>query len=138
MELDEESEDDEHYFEVDKILDKKQVGKRFQYLVKWVGYSEDQATWEPPTNLSNVKNMLKEFELSYGMASHQNPSTTNTLSNATKDSSQIVEKKSICINQQSKTIGKKRVEATTTTTTGGGLRRGRHFNKKEALEEQQS
>lgn len=58
---------DETYFEVDKILDKRMNGKKAQYLVKWVGYTEGEATWEPAANLQNVKDMLKEFELHQGM-----------------------------------------------------------------------
>ena len=29
------------YFIVEKILEKKKVGKKTSYLVKWEGYSED-------------------------------------------------------------------------------------------------
>jgi len=67
---------DETYFEVDKILDKRMNGKRAQFLVKWVGYTETEATWEPAANLQNVKDMIKEFELHQGMVAQQQSSTT--------------------------------------------------------------
>lgn len=52
----------ENYFIVEKILEKKKVGKKTTYLVKWEGYSEDQNTWEPVSNLRNVKDLLLQFE----------------------------------------------------------------------------
>ena len=30
--------------------------------MKWKGYDSEQNTWEPKKNLSNVKEMLQEFE----------------------------------------------------------------------------
>jgi hypothetical protein len=63
-------------------LEKRQVGKRFQYLVKWEGYSIEQATWEPASNLSNVKSMIKEFEMGLEMgttsAQCQSTNTSNS------------------------------------------------------------
>ena len=50
------------YFRVEKILDKRTVGRRSEYWVKWMGYPESQNTWEPLKNLSSCKNMIKEFE----------------------------------------------------------------------------
>jgi hypothetical protein len=34
-------------------------------LVKWKGYSKSQATWEPLSNLRNVKPMIEAYEVSY-------------------------------------------------------------------------
>jgi hypothetical protein len=52
------SEEEENIFLVDKILDKKKQGKKTFYLVKWEGFPESEATWEPPINLRNVKNII--------------------------------------------------------------------------------
>ena len=54
--------EDEDFYEVEKILEKRKKGKRTTYLVKWLGYSENENTWEPISNLRNVKNMVQEFE----------------------------------------------------------------------------
>ena len=80
VEDEEDGSEDEEYYEVEKILEKRQVGKRCQYLVKWYGFGEDQATWEPPTNLSNVKNMIKEFEMQFEMNNqgHHSTNASNT------------------------------------------------------------
>lgn len=42
---------DDNYFEIEDILDKKKFGKVIKYLVKWVGYSHEFNTWEPRKNL---------------------------------------------------------------------------------------
>ena len=59
--MSEEASEEENY-EVEMILDKRMVGQRniwefhiifnqvknkTQYLVKWVGYSREESTWEP-------------------------------------------------------------------------------------------
>ena len=56
------SSEEEEYYIVEKILDKKKEGKKIFYYVKWVGYPESENTWEPLSNLTNVKQMLKEFD----------------------------------------------------------------------------
>jgi len=47
---------------VDKILNKKKVGKKILYLVKWDGYCDKDATWEPVSNLKNIKEVIREYE----------------------------------------------------------------------------
>lgn len=53
---------EESIFEVESIIDKKKVGTKLMYLVKWEGYSKEESTWEPVENLENVKEMLEQFE----------------------------------------------------------------------------
>ncbi len=57
-----EEEEGEPEYEVESILEKKRVGNKWKYRIKWVGYPLDQCTWEPEENLSNVQEMLEEFE----------------------------------------------------------------------------
>ena len=49
---------DEIEWEVESILDKKQIHRgrtiTIFYLVKWKGYPEYDATWEPKENLDNA------------------------------------------------------------------------------------
>lgn len=54
------------YYEVEKIVDKRRLpnGKTL-YYVQWVGYSSKENTWESVSNLSNVKEMIDEFEKNY-------------------------------------------------------------------------
>jgi Chromo (CHRromatin Organisation MOdifier) domain len=49
-------------YTVERILEKKKEGRRSLYLIKWDGFDEKEATWEPLSNLGNVKEMVKEFD----------------------------------------------------------------------------
>ena len=53
-------------FTVEKIIDKKKDGRRTLYLIKWEGFNEKDATWEPLSNLGNVKELVKDFERTIG------------------------------------------------------------------------
>jgi spore cortex formation protein SpoVR/YcgB (stage V sporulation) len=53
---------EEDIYEVEAILDKKKVGSIWKYKVKWTGYSLEDSTWEPLANLTNVPELLEEFE----------------------------------------------------------------------------
>ena len=50
-------------WEVNKILDSRQRGKKIQYLVEWTGYQDDtdKTSWEPASNLTNCVELVKEF-----------------------------------------------------------------------------
>ena len=54
----------EEEYEVETILarapDTKNTGA-FLYRVKWMGYGESEATWEPTENLSSVAWMVEKF-----------------------------------------------------------------------------
>ena len=41
-------------YTVESITNKKLVSGKIYYLVKWKGYSQDQSTWEPIENLTQV------------------------------------------------------------------------------------
>ena len=57
-EVEEEQEDE--VFSVEKIVSKKVVGGKTQYLLKWKGYDSDENTWEPEENL-DCQDLLEEF-----------------------------------------------------------------------------
>jgi len=42
-------------------VDKKYVGRKAYYFVKWENYDSDVNTWEPTANLGNVKDMVKRY-----------------------------------------------------------------------------
>jgi hypothetical protein len=54
--------DEEPYYEVEAIVGKKIFRGKTQYHVKWKGYPSDQNTWEPIENLTNVMEMVENFE----------------------------------------------------------------------------
>jgi hypothetical protein len=50
-------------FEADRILDHRRSGrlKRIQYLVRWSGYPDAEATWEPLENLDGAVELVIEY-----------------------------------------------------------------------------
>ena len=51
-------------FEIEKILDRRKSGRSFQYLIKWQGYSEEENSWEPRTNIlgKTAKQMMQAID----------------------------------------------------------------------------
>lgn len=43
------------YYTVEDILDKKMVKGKVWYKVKWLGYPEEDSTWQPPYTLEFAK-----------------------------------------------------------------------------------
>ena len=54
--------EEDDVYEVERILDKRRRRNRDEWLVKWVGYPTEEATWEPVSNLKGAKEALREFE----------------------------------------------------------------------------
>jgi Chromo (CHRromatin Organisation MOdifier) domain len=50
-------------WEVEKVLASWCQGrwKRLQYLIRWKGFSEAHDSWEPPENLENAHEVIKDF-----------------------------------------------------------------------------
>lgn len=46
-------------YEVEAILDRRLVGRREEFLIKWEGYEPTDNSWEPTRNISN--DLLEEF-----------------------------------------------------------------------------
>src|SRR3954454_16558554 len=61
--------DDHLEYEVERILDSRHRRHTLQYLVKWVGYPEHDASWEPLSNLTNAADLIADFEASRTMLS---------------------------------------------------------------------
>lgn len=49
-------------YNVERIVDKKQIRGKTYYKVKWEGYPYSQCTWEPIDHLENVINLINHFE----------------------------------------------------------------------------
>ena len=57
------TEDWEIEFEVESIIDSRWKEHRLEYLVHWKGYSDEDRTWEPKGNLTNVSEAIKDLSL---------------------------------------------------------------------------
>ena len=56
----------EEEWEVEKIMNKRQIQGRDKYLVRWKGCMAEEDTWESRENLKNASDLVKEFEKEYG------------------------------------------------------------------------
>ena len=48
-------------YEVEHILDQQGEGSGARFLIKWKGFPESDATWEPLSHLTNCAHLLREF-----------------------------------------------------------------------------
>jgi len=59
--------DDGEGYEVEEILDSRVKRKRFQYLVKWVGYPHEDNSWVSPSDM-NAKKAIEKFHKAHPQA----------------------------------------------------------------------
>ena len=52
----------EDEYEVEKILNYKQVSGRPYYLMKWKGYDTSENTWEPIVNLKGCHQAMQDYQ----------------------------------------------------------------------------
>jgi len=55
--------DNKSIFRAEKILKRRKRKGKIQYYVKWLGYPEEQSTWEPEENIYD-KSLVEMFEQS--------------------------------------------------------------------------
>jgi len=55
----------EEEWEVERILNKRQVKGKDKYLVYWKGFTVESDTWEGRENLENAKDTIEEFKKEY-------------------------------------------------------------------------
>jgi len=56
---------EEKEWEVERILNKRQVREKDKYLVCWKGFTVESDTWKERENLKNAQEAIKEFEKKY-------------------------------------------------------------------------
>ena len=54
-------------YEVEHILNHHSRHHRTEYLVKWLGYPDHDASWEPETNLQNAQDSIAKYHASRTM-----------------------------------------------------------------------
>ena len=53
--------DEDNRYQMESIRKERVLKGKTQFLIKWVGYSEYQNTWEPPEYLEECNKFLEEF-----------------------------------------------------------------------------
>lgn len=51
-------------YEAERVLDKRTRRRRVEYLIKWVGYPETEATWEPLSHLEHAMDVVRDYDSS--------------------------------------------------------------------------
>ena len=94
--------EEEKEYEVEKIVDKKlDAFNNVHYLVKWLGYSASENSWEPLENLQTSTILIKQFENSL-QNSKLNLSSNDTIYISDSDDCLIVQDDKINKNGQFK------------------------------------
>ena len=52
-------------FDVENIITRKTDGKKNLYLIKWQGYPIADCSWEPISNLTNIMDLVDNFEKNF-------------------------------------------------------------------------
>lgn len=55
------------YYNIEKILDRRRVNGKFEYLIKWEGFPTKDSTWEPIKNLENARPLLEEYDKAHSI-----------------------------------------------------------------------
>ena len=53
------------YYEVEKIITRKNNGNNKLYLIKWFGYPIKDCTWEPISHLGNINSLVENFDQNF-------------------------------------------------------------------------
>jgi hypothetical protein len=65
--------DEEGRYQVEQIMDHDELGDWIRYHVKWMGWPEEDMTWEPEGNLDDCEELLKEYWASVRAAPRYKP-----------------------------------------------------------------
>jgi hypothetical protein len=53
-------------YEVEQIKGKKYINDKKYYLLKWKDYDEKSNSWEPAKGLTNISNLIEQYDKDYG------------------------------------------------------------------------
>jgi len=53
-------------YKVEKVINKRKRYSKWEYLVRWKGYTAEEDLWEREVNLKNAREMVEEYEKEYG------------------------------------------------------------------------
>jgi len=119
------SHQEELFYEVEDILDRKKSKGRYLYKIKWKGYPLSECTWEPISHLQYTRDLVEKFNakmdsIKLGGNSNINKENENS-DNKNKGRKKILQKKSKLLNDdedygEKKTMNLKEEDEKPTTT----------------------
>ena len=57
--------EEKNFYEVDYIKDRRKANGRYEYLIKWKDYGDEECTWEPLSHLVFMKELVEKFDNDY-------------------------------------------------------------------------
>ena len=107
-----EKKNEENFYEVEKILNRRKVRGKFQYLIKWKGYSMNECTWEPLSNLENIKYFVDKFDaemdgITYNDDNKENENKEQEESGGSIESKEEKQKENIKVKEKGKRLNNK-------------------------------
>ena len=79
-----------NYYEVEKIMDRRIVKGKKEYLIKWKGYPENQSTWEPNSHLTYIQELVKKFNEEYNNKGNGNDNNKIKSNNKKKEKKEMI------------------------------------------------
>lgn len=49
------------YYEVEKVVDRRERRSAVEYLIRWKGFSQDEDTWQPLSHLRGISKLVEKF-----------------------------------------------------------------------------
>ncbi len=88
----------EHEWEVEKIIKVRYIEGKKEYLVKWVGYPDNDNTWLPQEDLKNASDLLRKFN-GKNKKRHNNNTPLNNVNTQNKSGNSIQQPQRLQIKQ---------------------------------------
>ena len=77
-------------YTVEKIVDRRIVKGKYEYLIKWEDYPDSENTWEPLKNLGSIKDLVDEYDKQFPKEKNENEKKNDYLNKKRNNDNIIV------------------------------------------------